>query len=304
MRVYDSRIGKFLSVDPLSAEYPWNSTYAFAENDVIRSIDLDGAEKSVQTVSFSVGAGSTVLKSITSNNYVQPEGTFHIGFKPNTTKEIIAKAFVESNKLPNNGIFTFFDYSNGIPLRNSAAYSYTDENGRGQTKQFDANYLDWMYVQLDIAKDNVQKGANIVGAVANLAGAGLLAKSEMKGLSAELKAAQSGGAKSGVIDVNAANRLKYYVDNADEFVMDCSDLASDIFRSTKGGNILEITPKSGKWMNGIEYGEPARFEFHQVFQKDGWIYDPMRGSAPINASDYMKEYNKLNPEGLKTEIVR
>ena len=34
-----------MSVDPLSKEYPWNSTYAYAENDVIRSIDLDGLEK-------------------------------------------------------------------------------------------------------------------------------------------------------------------------------------------------------------------------------------------------------------------
>ena len=33
---------RFLSVDPLAKSYPWNSTYAFAENDVIRSIDLDG----------------------------------------------------------------------------------------------------------------------------------------------------------------------------------------------------------------------------------------------------------------------
>ncbi|HBG69515.1 MAG TPA: hypothetical protein DDX57_01865 [Bacteroidales bacterium] len=44
-RIYDSRLGKFLSVDPLAPEYPWNSTYAFAENDVIRCIDLEGAEK-------------------------------------------------------------------------------------------------------------------------------------------------------------------------------------------------------------------------------------------------------------------
>ncbi len=45
MRIYDPRLGRFLSVDPLSKTYPWNSTYAFAENDVIRCIDLDGAEK-------------------------------------------------------------------------------------------------------------------------------------------------------------------------------------------------------------------------------------------------------------------
>jgi hypothetical protein len=32
-------------VDPLYKSYPWNSSYSFAENDVIRSIDLDGLEK-------------------------------------------------------------------------------------------------------------------------------------------------------------------------------------------------------------------------------------------------------------------
>jgi RHS repeat-associated protein len=45
MRVYDPRLGRFLSVDPLFKSYPWNSSYAFAENDVIRSIDLDGLDK-------------------------------------------------------------------------------------------------------------------------------------------------------------------------------------------------------------------------------------------------------------------
>ncbi|MDL2297486.1 hypothetical protein LJC37_05980, partial [Bacteroidales bacterium OttesenSCG-928-E04] len=44
-RNYDSRLGRFWSVDPLAASYPWNSTYAFAENDVIRAIDLEGLEK-------------------------------------------------------------------------------------------------------------------------------------------------------------------------------------------------------------------------------------------------------------------
>jgi RHS repeat-associated protein len=44
-RVYDSRTGRFLSVDPITKDYPWNSPYAFAENDVVSSIDLEGLEK-------------------------------------------------------------------------------------------------------------------------------------------------------------------------------------------------------------------------------------------------------------------
>jgi RHS repeat-associated protein len=43
-REYDPRIGRFWSVDPLTASYPWNSTYAFAENRVIDGIDLEGLE--------------------------------------------------------------------------------------------------------------------------------------------------------------------------------------------------------------------------------------------------------------------
>jgi RHS repeat-associated protein len=44
MRIYDTRIGRFLSVDPLAQSYPWNSTYAFAENKVVHCKDLDGGE--------------------------------------------------------------------------------------------------------------------------------------------------------------------------------------------------------------------------------------------------------------------
>ncbi len=43
-RGYDPRTGRFWSVDPLFKEYPWNSTYAFAENRVIDGIDLEGLE--------------------------------------------------------------------------------------------------------------------------------------------------------------------------------------------------------------------------------------------------------------------
>jgi RHS repeat-associated protein len=45
LRIYDPRLGKFLSVDPLTRSYPMLTPYAFAENDVISAIDLDGLEK-------------------------------------------------------------------------------------------------------------------------------------------------------------------------------------------------------------------------------------------------------------------
>jgi RHS repeat-associated protein len=45
MRIYDPRVSRFLSVDPLFKGYPWNSTFSFAENNPISYIDLDGGEK-------------------------------------------------------------------------------------------------------------------------------------------------------------------------------------------------------------------------------------------------------------------
>ena len=41
----DPQIGRFLQIDPLAERYVYNSTYAYAENDVINSIDLEGLER-------------------------------------------------------------------------------------------------------------------------------------------------------------------------------------------------------------------------------------------------------------------
>ena len=51
-RVYDSRIGRFLSIDPLSSSYPWNSPYAFAENRVIDGVELEGLERSPASAKY------------------------------------------------------------------------------------------------------------------------------------------------------------------------------------------------------------------------------------------------------------
>ena len=44
-RMNDTRIGRFWSVDPLAGKFPWNSTYAFAENSPIGYLELEGLEK-------------------------------------------------------------------------------------------------------------------------------------------------------------------------------------------------------------------------------------------------------------------
>ena len=45
MRVYDPRLGKFLSVDPLTRNFPYWTPYQFSGDNPVRYIDLDGAEQ-------------------------------------------------------------------------------------------------------------------------------------------------------------------------------------------------------------------------------------------------------------------
>ncbi|WKZ78878.1 MAG: RHS repeat-associated core domain-containing protein [Candidatus Kapaibacterium sp.] len=69
-RIYDARVARFLSVDPLSEEFSWNSTYSFAENDVIRAVDIDGREKCI-VILTSTKDGRTKSKTITDKTAVQ-----------------------------------------------------------------------------------------------------------------------------------------------------------------------------------------------------------------------------------------
>ena len=44
-RIYDPRVGRFLSIDPLTKKFAELTPYQFASNAPIQAIDLDGKEK-------------------------------------------------------------------------------------------------------------------------------------------------------------------------------------------------------------------------------------------------------------------
>src|SRR3569623_2909295 len=47
MRIYDGRLGRFLSVDPITKKFPSLSSYHFSGDNPISTIDLDGLEPAV-----------------------------------------------------------------------------------------------------------------------------------------------------------------------------------------------------------------------------------------------------------------
>jgi RHS repeat-associated protein len=69
-RVHDPRLGRFLSVDPLTSSYPHNSPYAFSENRVTNSIELEGLEAVDLVSGKQIKMGSQAeLKVLKSNDY-------------------------------------------------------------------------------------------------------------------------------------------------------------------------------------------------------------------------------------------
>jgi RHS repeat-associated protein len=97
MRIYDPRLGRFLSVDPLAKSYPMLTPYQFATNTPIMAIDLNGKEALVVTGSISgfglffggeVGAGVAITPtgiSIIQASNVKLGGGVYMGAAINFT---------------------------------------------------------------------------------------------------------------------------------------------------------------------------------------------------------------------------
>jgi RHS repeat-associated protein len=59
-RIYDDRLGKFLSVDPLTQHYPWYTPYQFAGNTPIQAIDMDGLEEYIVVKKYDINTSFSV----------------------------------------------------------------------------------------------------------------------------------------------------------------------------------------------------------------------------------------------------
>ncbi|MBS1636580.1 MAG: hypothetical protein JST26_11745 [Bacteroidetes bacterium] len=72
LRIYDPRLGRFLSVDPLRKEYPWQTPYAYFSNSPVGTVDFlggGGKDKGKQNETKLGGDGYSVINAT--------EGTKH-----------------------------------------------------------------------------------------------------------------------------------------------------------------------------------------------------------------------------------
>jgi RHS repeat-associated protein len=93
-RMHDPRVGRFFATDPLEAKYSWNSPYAFSENRVIDSRELEGLEAAMcrKALDMKGGYEPGYLHATNDSKVLdaQVSGTaFKMGFKHYLPKKFI-----------------------------------------------------------------------------------------------------------------------------------------------------------------------------------------------------------------------
>jgi RHS repeat-associated protein len=131
MRIYDPRLGRFLSVDPLRKKYPELTPYQFASNTPIQAIDLDGAER-LDVTSYNANSRTAAIQ-IVKNVFINSNNiATQLSALSNTTFQSIFSAgnttlYVSS--MPQNGSqLTFIskkEYEKGAGFKLDVTYNVT-----------------------------------------------------------------------------------------------------------------------------------------------------------------------------------
>ena len=83
-RIYNPRLGRFLSIDPLTKAYPWYTPYQYAGNKPIRYIDRDGLEEEEHSMVY-----NTYLTKASITNVI-------IRLTPGREKKLLKQEFAKA----------------------------------------------------------------------------------------------------------------------------------------------------------------------------------------------------------------
>jgi RHS repeat-associated protein len=137
-RMHDPRIGRFFAVDPLASKYPWNSPYAFSENQVIHMVELEGLEATIPpqplpTTVFQMPQGS--------GNPTQGKELNTLPVAP-AANDVHQVNYPEINKNPNKTASSQWQYDAGQniwwPINR---YYFKNDNAGNQTVTYTSNTL-------------------------------------------------------------------------------------------------------------------------------------------------------------------
>jgi RHS repeat-associated protein len=161
-RIYNTGIGRFLSVDPLTKSYPWYTPYQFAGNTPIWAIDLDGLEQFYVTYAADKN-NNPILTSLTCTS-IKPSQNYPIGsitvisrrnfFGQIRHQKVLVNLYdLEGNKIDYWRSYTYIPFWKRNRMGNKysveGGFEFTLPNGRGdnvreapaETKSIDVGWL-------------------------------------------------------------------------------------------------------------------------------------------------------------------
>nr|WP_295877194.1 RHS repeat-associated core domain-containing protein [uncultured Chitinophaga sp.] len=155
-RIYDPRIAKFLSVDPLTAQYPELTPYQFASNTPVQAIDLDGLEKFHYSMTLDTKTGNAILHLVEAPKYFNEHSWFGGLFKFKT--EILSKRYE-------------VDYEGRKYFIGGAQYGASYSNS-GKADLFEEHYIkgkgDYMAFGFDYVDEKVSTFASYTAQAYNI----------------------------------------------------------------------------------------------------------------------------------------
>lgn len=157
-RIYDARIARFMSVDPLTKEYPWYTPYQFAGNKPIRFIDLDGLEEADLQLEINLAVAKIVHVTSRSigDGLMNTANSINNIFRSDAREaDIIRDLLIVKYGQPYTSAFAV---SNDVLLSNfEVKYTFFDNSNKGY-------YLDTKDGFWGEAKEVLNNGLNIASA--------------------------------------------------------------------------------------------------------------------------------------------
>lgn len=225
-RIYDTRIGRWLSLDPLQKKYPNESNYVYVSNSPILFKDVDGKDKVVTITILNKDGSKSVLKRVDKNYFhyhTVKGGTYKGDYLDRDHKESIAMDYT----IDNRGESTKISYS-----------SYA----------FDINY-NYTYVEQaedwlgDLFTDSPRKyGLKMTGG-----GDGISPEAQLE-WDSNLPIAENSdfiGSISGLLD--AASNFREFSPTT----KDGDEFKHELFQFIKNENYKEFTEMADNWVDAL-----------------------------------------------------
>ena len=156
-RIYDARLGKFLSVDPLTKSYPQYTPYQFAGNKPIMAIDLDGLEEWVAIFTNGSNKPTTFrfapeLKPLSAGQIYKHSYDLKTGATASSVYDVNKNAVVNLAFIPNDALVKKDVEHEGY----LSAYKYDADFFKG----LDANSENFAAIGVSSLEDMVFKGVS------------------------------------------------------------------------------------------------------------------------------------------------